>query len=406
MIYLISFILAIGILVTIHELGHFLMAKLLKIKVKVFSIGFGPSLFEKRLGETTYKISLIPLGGYIKFENERDFFQKEAWYKKVLVVVAGPLANILFAYFALVFLFYFHYKVPQFAQNPPIFFTLNISSEYVKYNNEKVLKINEIPVKKYSDVENLNLTLPYKVVLENNITLSVDKKVYILPYMPPIGVINNNSILTKYGLSGKIKILSINNKTIKTWFDIGFYKNLFLQNSSKIVLKVFSYKENKTKTLTLDLKPNQIFGIKYDTKYVPQKISFIEANKIAFKVLKSYTKKIYKFFEKIIKKPDNLKNSLGGPISIAYFSGKAFKAGKESFILFLAVLSLQLGILNLLPIPMLDGGHLITFLVEGIIRRPIPEKIRYELQLLGLLIIVFLTFLALKSDLTKYILRK
>ena len=98
MIYLISFIIAVGILVTIHELGHFLMAKLLKIKVKIFSIGFGPSIFEKKWGETIYRISLIPLGGYVRFENEKEFFEKEAWYKKALVVIAGPLANILFTF--------------------------------------------------------------------------------------------------------------------------------------------------------------------------------------------------------------------------------------------------------------------------------------------------------------------
>lgn len=406
MIYLISFIIAVGILVTIHELGHFLMAKLLKIKVKVFSIGFGPSLIEKKWGETTYKISLIPLGGYVKFENERDFFQKEAWYKKVLVVLAGPLANILFTYFAFVSLFYFYHKTPQFTQNQPIFFTLNTTSKYAKYNNEKVLKVNEVPVKKYLDVEKLNLKPPYKVTLANNITLNIDNKKYIVPYMPPVGIVVNNTPLAKYGLSGKIKILSINNKTVKSWFDISFYKKLFLENSSKISLKVFSYKENKTKTLTLNLKANQTFGIKYDIKYVSQRISFIEANKLAFKALKEYTKKMFEFFEKIVKRPDNLQNSLGGPISIAHISGRALKAGQESFIFFLAVLSLQLGILNLLPIPMLDGGHLVTFLIEGIIRRPIPEKIRYELQFFGFLIIIFLTFLALKADFSRYILKK
>jgi len=101
-----------------------------------------------------------------------------------------------------------------------------------------------------------------------------------------------------------------------------------------------------------------------------------------------------------------LQNSLGGPISIAHISGKALKAGQESFIFFLAVLSLHLGILNLLPIPMLDGGHLVTFLIEGIIRRPIPEKIRYELQFFGFLIIIFLTILALKADFSRYIFKK
>ena len=224
--------------------------------------------------------------------------------------------------------------------------------------------------------------------------------------MPPIGVVENNTPLAKHGLSGKIKILSINNKTVKSWFDISFYKKLFLENSSKITLKVFSYKENKTKTVTLNLKSNQTFGIRYDIKYTHKKISFIEANKLALKALKNYTQEMFRFLAKIIKKPNNLQNNLGGPISIAHISGKALKAGQESFIFFLAILSLQLGILNLLPIPMLDGGHLVTFLIEGIIRRPIPERIRYELQFFGFLILMFLTFLALKADFSRYIFKK
>lgn len=413
MIYLLAFLIAVGILVTIHELGHFLMAKLLRVKVKDFSIGFGPAIFKKKIGETTYKLSLIPLGGYVRFENEKEFFQKEKLYKKILIVLGGPLANILLTYILFVFIFYFNFSIPKDFFNKPIFFTLNISSPLNVYNNEVIKKINEKPVKNFKELEKIALKEkpPYILTLENNRTLKVNTLKNIFPYRPPIGKVVNNSLLSKAKVYGNVKFLKIDNYSISSWYDISYYKKLILEKEGKkeIKVKVLLLNKNKTKDVLLYFNSSKVpFGVTYlyADENVKKKISFLEANKLAFKALITYTKKVFEFIASIFKAPNTLEKSVGGPISIAKYSGDALKNGLNSFIVFLALLSLQLGLLNLLPIPVLDGGHLFTFIIEGIIRRPLPENIRYELQIWGFIILLFLTFLALKADFQRFIFKK
>ena len=438
------FILTVSIIVTFHEFGHYIAARLCGVKVLEFSLGFGKKLFGIRIGkdETEYKVSALPLGGYVKMLDERegqvkDFeknraFNNQSLAKRFIIVFAGPFFNFILAVF-----FYFLIFIGGYSGfKPSVSFvaTNSIVEDIGMEQDDIIYSVNSIKVKTWSEVtlqtvkfitdeKNIN----FVVLRDNNFfpLKEIDYKkisfeeTNILQYLGilnfankslKIGHVEKNSPADLSGLAVGDKILSINNSVVINWDDI---VNIIKANPSQI-LKLNILRENIKKNINvipslithngseigrLGISPlienDEILKNKVYVRY-----SFSDSLKFA--VLKTYdfTLLTFNFIIKLIK-GDASSDSISGPVGIAGYAADSFSSGYTSFLSLLAMLSISIGILNLLPIPMLDGGHLMYYLVEFITRKPVPERVQLVLQQVGITFLILLSFFALYNDLMR-----
>ena len=351
---LFSFIVVLGVLIFVHELGHFLFAKLFKVKVLKFSLGFGPKLFSKVVGETEYLVSVFPLGGYVKMfgenpderdddtrENERSFAAKPVW-KRFFIVLAGPLFNLLFS----VFLFFI------------------------------IFLIMGIPDNRDSTV---------------------------------IGEVSPNLPAAEAGFLAEDTIIAIDDKAIQSWMDVlNAVSNSSGRELTFIVLR--DREEQKIKvTPRLDSVKN-IFGEEVEQRFMVgiTKKERIEYDRVGpIKALQAGIWQtwmfIYLTFMGVVKIIQNVvpASELGGPILIAQLAGEQARAGWLNLAHFMGLLSVNLGILNLLPIPVLDGGHLVFLTIEGIRRKPLNERAQIIAQQVGIALLGTLMLFVFYNDIVR-----
>ena len=351
MLSIVGFIITISILIFIHEFGHYYIARYFSVKVEEFSIGFGKEL----IGMTDkkgvrWKICLIPLGGYVKIYgydrslmdktkevNEKVAFYAKSCLERFLIVAAGPLINYLLA----IIIFAGFYCYFGKTEIPPIIGDVVASSPAERANlraGDKIVKVNDKSVKAFGDVQKEILINGF-----NSSTLTIERKsaqftVNIMPQEIIISSPEENKIrkILRVGIIVK-------NEPIHTKIGIlgGFWEAI---------------------NTTIDMSALTLKAI---SQMIVGKRSFGE---------------------------------IGGPVAIAKESGKAIAGGTQMYVLFIAMLSVNLGLLNLLPIPVLDGGHLIFILYEAITYRlPNPKAINILLQL-GAVIILFLIIISLSND--------
>ena len=351
-----SFVFIISIIVFVHEFGHFYIARLCKVKIETFSIGFGKEIFgySDKKG-TRWKFSLIPFGGYVKMHGDKnaasvadlsaiakmsDEEKKQSFvcknvYQKFMIVAAGPLANFILSIFLLTFLF----------------------------------KIN-----------GLNIALPI------------------------IDEISANSAAYEANLKPQDKIIAINDKEIKNLTDLQKIIALNANNKLQITIE----RENKifTTTITPKYQVNKnIFGEEIKTGMIGissssilhQNLNFIEAAKNGAIETYSISKEILQSISELVIGKRSI-NELSGPIKIAKYSGKTTKMGAEIIIWFIAIISINLGVANLLPIPNLDGGHLFFYAIEIVLGKPIPQKIQLILFQIGGALLLSLMIFTIIND--------
>jgi regulator of sigma E protease len=345
--YIIGFVLLISVLVFIHELGHYLFAKLFKVRVESFSIGFGKELlgWNDKSG-TRWKFCLLPFGGYVKMKGEllptqnevieEDSFGAKKLWQKALIVFAGPLFNLIFPIILLIFISFFSGVANVPAKIGTI---LENSSAYgVLQKNDLVLQANNIKINDFNDLQifiasNPNKEVAVKVLRENK---EVDVKI----------VISNK---------------------IKSGKELG-YLGVSAQESSATFIRY----------------------------------SFIDS---VIHSLKIYKKVCIAMYEGLITlfSGNASSDDLGGPIKIAQLSGESLKNGLDSWLFFMAMLSLNLAIINLFPIPALDGGHLLLYLVQAIIRRDINPKIQNILMQSGFMLLMALMVFVILKDILSFL---
>ncbi|RKY85835.1 RIP metalloprotease RseP [candidate division KSB1 bacterium] len=349
---LIAFIFVLGVLIFLHEFGHFIFAKLTGIRVERFSLGFPPRAFGKKIGETDYCISYIPLGGYCKMAGMIDeslnskgiegkpweFMSKPA-YIKALVVSAGPLMNFLLA--VLVFA---------------------ASSFFV---GERIINDKSIigEVIKGSPAEKAGL-MP-----GDRITAIGDKKIFKWEEMTGI-VHNNPEKILNFSWIHNGKVVS---KDIKTRRD-----TLIDADGKKVVVGI------------IGIYP------RIDTI----KVGFISSIGIGFKRTYQLTKLVAISIKKVVTGKESIK-SFGGPIFIAKLAGESARSGIESLFVFMAFLSLNLGFLNLLPVPVLDGGHLVFIVLEAILRKPVPVKTKLVIHQIAMALIFLFIIIVTYNDIIR-----
>ena len=409
MISLIAFLIMIGVLVTIHEFGHFIFAKMFGVKVEVFSIGFGPPIVRWKGKETVYQIALIPLGGYVKMYGEdsmtepvqgksekdtldpRSFAAKPRW-QKMLIAFAGPLFNIVLAIILFAVAYMIGIQQPKYLNEPVVVGYVEKNSYAEKAGlkpRDKIIAIDGEPVKNWKEFTiKIGMKAGKTVVLDVirdgkriSVTVKVPENISkdhlgISPIIPAkIGTILPNSPAAKAGLQIGDEIIAINGKPIHSWFELVDALSQIKDDKEVTLLvkrngKIFSVKVKPEYNETLK---KYVIGISPMMETITVKYGFAEAFEKAIERTKELTVALYKVIKGLVTGEVSIK-TLGGPIAIAQFSGQALEAGIATFLFSMAFISLQLGYLNLLPIPVLDGGLILILLIESIIRRPLPEK--------------------------------
>lgn len=441
---------AIGILVTVHEYGHYLAARLCNVKVLRFSVGFGKSLWSKVSGkdQTEYVIAAIPLGGYVKMldeiESEVDAkekhraFNNQSLLNRSFIVSAGPIANFLFAIVAYAAVNMMgqqglepvveYVKDGSYAQQAGFQSGDKILSidarEHQHWDDNRLYLLNRALTKSTADFEvesnngNINIVTvdfsvldswqPSQALLESVLGL------YPLNTQlePIIGSISPDSPASRAGFQIDDKIVSIDGQPMTDWQNLVAYVSSRPNQQIKITVE---RAQGSLKTLDVDVQATQVNGAEIGRIGVGNKPVDIPQEKIVdvnHSIISAITGGIDNTWQmsaltvrmlwKMLKLEVSPKN-ISGPITIAEYAGKTAQVGLKSFLLFLAVISISLGIINLMPIPMLDGGHLLMYIAEAIKGSPLSETSMIIGQKIGLLILGALMFLAFYNDLARLV---
>lgn len=440
----VSFIIALGILVAVHEFGHFWVARRCGVKVEKFSIGFGKSIWSKVGSDgTEYSVSVIPLGGYVKMLDGRvddlkgdehlyAFDRKPLW-KRTAIVAAGPIFNFLFAIFAywLVFLIGVPAVKPVVGQVTPY----SIAAEA---GLESGMELKSVSGVKTADWESVNMGL-ISHIGDKQLTMTVapadgvgveELKVFDLtewnfdpekesamsalgfvPFTPEITArltnVSQDGAGARSGLESGDVITGIEGVKVTDWQQVVEA----IQQHANTPLQIQIERNGQPVTLTLtpdsrELSDGRVIGfagIAPEVAEWPENYRF----DLQFGVIDSIGKAVEKTGQVISLTISMLKklivgdvglNNLSGPISIAKGAGTTADYGLVYFLGFLALISVNLGIINLVPLPMLDGGHLLFFAIEAVIRRPVPEKIQEMGYRVGGAIIFSLMAVAIFND--------
>ena len=440
LIALIAFIVSIGILVTIHEFGHFWVAKKLGIKVLRFSIGFGKVLKSWQWGETKYTICALPLGGFVKMLDENEgkvspqekhrAFNCQNVYKRIAVVIAGPAANFILAIilYSIIFMLGTQGIKPLIGtvQNNTIaqHSGLQVGDQLLSINNKEIVSITEfyniflpasseptLALKVLSNTGNLqtlvlNLKGDFLANPQQGIEQYLGFKFALPTFEPIIDKVIPNKPAYLAGIQSGDRIIKANNKTIKTWQE---FVAVIKQNANQTI-ELQIMRNNKIKNLLLTpIKQNGVakagVSLQVPENYLDE--WQVITTKAPFDAFLAANIKVYQLsmlnltiIKKMILGQTSVKQ-ISGPISIANYAGKTAQISLSAFLSFLALVSIGLGLINLLPIPLLDGGHLLFYLIEILKGSPLSQTVQQLLIKLGLLVILSLTFIAVYNDLSR-----
>ena len=441
---IVAAILLLGPLIAIHEFGHYIVARKLGVKVLVYSIGFGPTLLKwtsKKSG-IQYQLSALPLGGYVKMLDEREgnvaeqdlpkAFNRQHPWKRIAIVAAGPLINLAFA----VVLFWILFLPSQEQLNTRVGKVLpNTPAATVQMNvGDKITAVDGTPVTTW---EKLNFALVDRVGETGSIEVQADRNGQIqtfelpiqnflkdqsqsaldslgfMPYRPPIAAIatklSADGAAIRQGMKEGDKIIAIDGVKMNDWFDVV----QTVQAAPEKLLKIDVLRQNQL--VHLQIMPQakrdnmgNVSGV-LGVQSIPGKITIPAEYKqtIQYSPTEAFVMAVDKtgqisgmILNSIVKMVRGLigLDNLSGPITIAKVAGQSAEMGWQTFISFMALMSVSLGILNLLPIPMLDGGHLVYYFIELIRGKPVSEQIQLVGLKIGMVLLGSMMLLALFND--------
>ncbi len=348
---ILAFIVVLGVLIFFHEFGHFIVARLCGVGVETFSLGFGHKIYKKKIGFTEYCLSVIPLGGYVKMVGEepgssikdedikRSFTHKKL-YQKMLIVAAGPVFNFLLA----IIIFYVIFQVSGLYLVKPVVGGVAKNSPAMKagiHKGDIIKQIENTPIESWHDMVGL-----ISGAKGNEINILIDR--------------NGRKILMELKPEAKKS------------------KDIFGEEVERYMIGISSSGEVYNKRLN----PLQAMGASLGKTWDFVDLTFLSVAKIMNGSLSS--------------------SNLGGPIMIAQMAGKEAEAGAANFTFFIAMLSINLGIINLFPIPVLDGGHLFFFLIEAVTGKPVSDKVHEKANQIGIALIVALMVFVFYNDIMRY----
>jgi len=426
-----SIIFAFSIVIFVHEFGHFIVGRFNKIGVVVFSIGFGPKIFSfyDKHG-TEWKLSVIPLGGYVKFLGDESVasvnfsqtraeemylsktFVNASIFSRIFTVAAGPLANFLFSILTFSLIIFAN----GIASDDPVIGKVNqfYESKYDLRPGDKILKVEDRKIAEFKDI--------FLELSKNNYSSStflIERngavKEITLPYIfqPVVQGIEPLSAASKANLRVGDVFLSVNGKELTKFDDL----RDFVLNSKGRDLKVIIFREGKEikKTIAPALVPFEQKNGSYAEKYRIGVIGgpIFQAERITPNIVDTWimgTRATLSVFIGTIRGIRGIilgqvdPKHLSGPIGVAHAVSDSVKSGFISFFTLIAIISTGIGIVNLLPVPILDGGHIMLLMYEGIMKKKLGDKFLRFAMILGLFLILFLIMFTTLNDIIRVLL--
>lgn len=406
----IKIIILLGFLIFIHELGHFTVAKLCKVKVNEFAIGFGPTIWKKQGKETKYALRLFPLGGFVSMEGEEErsedsrSFSKASIPKRIAIVVAGATVNIIFA---VVIYFIISATSGTYISNE-INSTINgyAAQSIDLKNGDKIVQIDNKKINNKADLDKIlkkskGEDLNIKIERENN-TLDftikpteVKTKVtgIYLDENCKIAAVEKGSSSEKQGIKSNDKLIKINNKEIN-----GDRNKALELIGEKGVNTMLVTVERKGKEINIELTPDYVssYYLGVNLKQAPD--TFINRCIGAKIQTKEFVFSIVDNLKKLFTGNVGI-DQMMGPVGISEVVAKT--NGFQEFISMMALISLSLGVTNLLPIPALDGGKIFILIIEAIRRKPMKQETEINIQLLGFSILIALSLYVTYNDILR-----
>ena len=425
----VSFVFVLGVLIFVHELGHFIMARRIGVRVLTFSLGFGPKILSFRRGDTEYCVSIIPLGGYVKMAGETpedtrtgssdEFLSKTKW-QRFQVLVMGPVMNLAFAIIVMTLVLYQGAPIPAFDEQAVVIGGFGKESPAPAAGiqvNDRIVAVDgkDAPTwKQFSLMIALKAKRPVRLTidrdgktLEREVTpASADKfdtgELYLIPVMrPQIVAIRDNEPAQEGGLKTGDVVVAVNGEQKPSRDQL--IANIKSHEGKALVLDVRRDGQPQTITVT----PRKIGDdIMIGATISPLELHTVkpgpyEAFKLSVKQNWEWTTLIFQTLGGLFTRETSVKQ-LMGPVAIADLSRTA--AEQPSWIpifQLMAMISLNLGLLNLMPIPVLDGGHIAILFLEGISRRDFSMKVKEKMLLAGFVLLLMLMVTVIYNDLMR-----
>lgn len=436
----------LGILVTIHELGHFLSARLFGMRVDAFSIGFGKSLFKKKVGDTEYRLGVLPLGGYVKIagmvdesldveglasEPQPDEYRSKPVWQRMVVITAGVIFNLILAFVVYAGLALAYPRVFTPAENVALEVTPG-STAYAMglRSGDRIVAAGGQELEGFEDAfdpnvftasplrldvlrggERVSLTGPDDLVTqlsraqraaeEAGQEVTLGTVFGVEPRFPAVlADVIPDTPAAEAGLRPGDRIVRLGGRPVRYWSDLT--AAISETRGQPVPVEWRRGSETLAATVTPEAQGERyVMGIALDQTTLGverERLGAGEAIASGFDRTVATTATYFGFVGKLFAGRENVRESLGGPLVIARESKRAADAGGQSFWSFLAFLSIALAVFNILPIPALDGGHLVFLIYEGIVRREPSLKVRMVVQQVGLVLILALMAFVILND--------
>ncbi len=424
---LLAFLFVLGVLVFVHELGHFLAARRIGVRVLTFSLGFGPKILKTTRGDTEYCISVIPLGGYVKMAGESpddprsgapdEFMSKTKW-ERFQVLIMGPLMNIILAVVVLAFVLAQGAEVPAYQDEPPVIGAVTAGGPAERAGLRRGDRVLTVAGSEVRTWDNFFVAVGTRANQDVALTLARDGQtmavnirpepqtrfeigdIGVLPEAKPIiqSVVPNGPA-DKAGVKAGDIVLAIDGERMATRTQLveviskngGKATDLLIERAGQ-ELHIGVTPEQRGQRAMIDVSITEATKTFEPTPWEAVKLSVernIEGSGLIFRTLGG-----------LFVGQTSIKQ-LQGPVAIAQLSGESLSISWVALFSLMAMLSLNLGILNLLPIPMLDGGHILIMALEGVARRDFSMQVKEKMLLAGFVVILMLMVTVIYNDLTR-----
>ncbi len=427
-------VVVLGFMIFFHELGHFLAAKWFGVRVLVFSLGFGKRLFGFTRGDTDYRVSVLPFGGYVKMAGDDpsevrqgdsgEFLGKPRW-QRFIIVVMGPAMNVLLAVGLLAGIYRYHFQKPAYEEQPARVGDVKSDSPAARAGimpGDLIVRLGQLRDPKWEDVELKILTtvgesIPVGVLREGQalaMALTPEAKgpnrigdVGWYPYAPAtIDVVEPGLPAAHAGLRPGDEIVGVQGRKIYFWPSIA---ELIQSTEGKpvdlLILRDGEERAVNIRPVITDVRGEKTWriGVAFRAGMLGNVVQQLPWGQAITSSVKDNVRNCLATFDvlgKILTRRMSTR-SLAGPIGIAQLSGQAYRAGIPELLMLVSFISLQLGIFNLLPIPILDGGVILLLLVESVIRRDLSLEVKERFAQVGIVFLLLLAVFVMYNDIVK-----
>lgn len=447
LVTILAFVVAISILVVVHEYGHYLMARLMGVKVLKFSVGFGRPLWRRKLGRdrTEWIVAAVPLGGFVKMLDEQEgdvpkselhrAFNRKSLWRRSLIVLAGPLANFLFAIVA-----YAAINLHGVEGIRPVIGRVIENSLGAKAGfqaGDEILRIDDLAVQSWDhrrlyiyeraldgDTVQFQVRDRNRMLQDRRIDFAgvpaadvgsgvIERHIGLVPDIPePLAVIGHvepDSPASKAGLKNADRVVMADQQPIGVWADLVKYISQRPEQEIRLIVERSST-QTEIKVVPQPIERNGKkfgrIGAGVKIPEIPPTMRTVVRYSIGAAVREATDTTWHmsvltlKMLWKMLRLEVSTK-TISGPLTIAQYAGVSAQIGIDRFILFLAVVSVGLGVLNLLPVPILDGGHLLFYVAEGINGKPLTDRVVQWGQQIGIVLLIGLMALAFYNDIMR-----